>query len=202
MLYNTWGYFNGSESNCPTSDTASCFPLGTLAQLTDPSCSASNDWLSKVDTFECMSYAIARGYMSAFTDVTADIDYIAPCGMAWMVARGSNPVPADCKAAIDREYFQPLEHGLDLPLAVPPHSDTTGIMLYLSNGQDKHPTVAGQYLNALVFYATIFQASPLGAAVPPEAGLTADQAKGLQQVAEGVVLGHAEAWGLPFSAGL
>ena len=65
-------------------------------------------------------------------------------------------------------------------------------MLYLEKGKNKHPNAAGQYLNACVFFATIFGESPVGAATVK--GVTDDEALGLQQVAAGVVLQHAKFW--------
>lgn len=65
---------------------------------------------------------------------------------------------------------------------------------------DKHPNQAGQYLNALVFYATLFGSSPVGAAGPLHSGkapalpLQPTILAALQKIAAGVVLDHAEAW--------
>ena len=71
----------------------------------------------------------------------------------------------------------------------------------LSGGKwDKHPNMAGQYLNALVFYATLFGESPVGAAGPLDTGtapalpLDAAILRGLQRVAESVVLDHSKHW--------
>ena len=71
-------------------------------------------------------------------------------------------------------------------------------MLYRKYGSviDKHPNVAGQYLNALTFYATLFRKSPLGAAAPPPTGsrsagdkpLTAAEQRMLQVAAHGTVV--------------
>lgn len=61
-------------------------------------------------------------------------------------------------------------------------------------------TQAGQYLNALVFYTTLFGKSPVGAAGPlptgktPTLPLSAEILGGLQRVAESVVLDHASHW--------
>ena len=59
-----------------------------------------------------------------------------------------------------------------------------------------------QYLNALVFFTTLFGTSPIGAAGPlhtgkaPELPLSPSILQGLQKVAHSVVLDHAEAWGV------
>lgn len=58
-----------------------------------------------------------------------------------------------------------------------------------------HPTTAGTYLAAAVFYAAIFHASPVGVAYA--AGLPADQVASLQQVASDTVLTDQAQWGLP-----
>jgi len=181
VLYSTWGYINGTAP-CPGDGTAECFPLGTLNTLTSPLCTSSPDYGSKVGSFDCMTYSVSRGYLEAFRQ--SGVDVIVPCGMAWQVARGSTSVPAACRAAVDKEYSAPME--LTLPLAVGAHEDTSGITMYLklSNGAwDKHPSMAGQYLNALTFYSVLFNASPLGAAAPATIGISKTQVTGLQQVA-------------------
>jgi hypothetical protein len=67
----------------------------------------------------------------------------------------------------------------------------------------QHPNIAGQYLNALVFFATLFGKSPVGAAPPliTETGagdkpLSAAQIKSLQTAAAGVVEQCGKACGL------
>lgn len=57
-----------------------------------------------------------------------------------------------------------------------------------------HPTAGGTYLDACVFYATIFRKSPVG--LTYTAGLPADYAAALQAAANRVVLGNPAAWGL------
>ena len=73
-------------------------------------------------------------------------------------------------------------------------------------GIDKHPNVAGQYLNAAVFFGTLFGGqSPVGAAMPLNTGsaaagdepLTSTQLLALQTAAHGVVQGCGKACGLP-----
>lgn len=58
-----------------------------------------------------------------------------------------------------------------------------------------HPTVAGTYLAACVFYAAIFRQSPAGLGY--DAGLPKDQAASLRQVASDTVLTDQARWGLP-----
>jgi hypothetical protein len=57
-----------------------------------------------------------------------------------------------------------------------------------------HPTPAGTYLAACVFYATIFRESPAGLGY--HAGLPADQAAKIQEVAAATVLGDPARWPL------
>ena len=58
-----------------------------------------------------------------------------------------------------------------------------------------HPTVAGTYLAASVFYASIFHQSPVGLAY--DAGLPVETTASLQQVAADTVLSDQGRWGLP-----
>lgn len=196
VLYLTWGYESGSADRCPSSDNADCFPLGTLADMTD--CSSSEDYHNTVQDFPCMGYSLARGYFDA---KTAGADMVAPCGLAWQVVRGVESIPSTCKAAIDAEYSSPAP--LALPLRVADGSDPN-LLLYIKDSEtefDKHPSRAGCYLNALTFYATIFGKSPVGAAAPlpttawglPDVELTSSQLETLQRAAAGVVqqCGHA-----------
>lgn len=143
-----------------------------------------------------MAYALARGCIAA---KPLGVDLVAPCGLAWQVVRNSTGIPGDCKATIDAEYEQPVP--LNLPLVVPdgaaPH-----IELYIKNSKtnyDKHLSLAGCYLNALVFYAMLFGKSPVGAAAPNaswgpfwgllETSLAYDDLLALQKAAEGAVKG-------------
>ena len=57
-----------------------------------------------------------------------------------------------------------------------------------------HPTPAGTYLAACVFYAAIFHQTPVGLAY---AGLPGDTAKTLQEFAATTVLADPGEWGLP-----
>lgn len=63
---------------------------------------------------------------------------VAPCGLAWEVARNSSSIPEGCKKDVDQEYSYKLD--LPLPLTVDDHEDTSD---YLDNGKNKHPTDAG-----------------------------------------------------------
>jgi len=197
VMYSTWGYVNGSDgAACPETDVPLAFPLGTLDTLTQPSCLApvnSPEWAASTVGFDCMSYSVSRAYLSA-VDLGADM--VAPCGEAWQVVRMSKSIPGSCQTIIDKQYSSPPT--IKLPITDVVHKDTSGIMLYLQteNGTDKHPSSAGQYLNALVFYALLFNSSVVGAAIPTDLNISQVDASSLQTIATGVVLQHRGAWGL------
>ena len=190
VLYMTWGYHDGTPGACPSSDTSSCFPLGTLSNLTSPPCASDPTYHSETGSFECMGYSLARGYLSALE--AGGIDMVVPCGLAWQIVRDSKSIPAKCKAIVDAEYSSPFP--LNLPLQVKGGA-LDGFMLYrkFPTFIDKHPNVAGQYLNALTFFSALFGKSPLGAPPPLNTGsaaagdrpLTAPQRKALQTAAYG-----------------
>ena len=152
VMYLTWGYHDGNTEPCPSSDNTKCFPKGSLANLTQPPCATNGTYQSLVRSFECMGYSLARGYLSM---LQTGADLVAPCGLAWQVVRGSVEIPSDCAAAIDSQYDAPL--GLALPFQVAA-GQLPDLMLYRKYASqiDKHPNVAGQYLNALTFFATLF----------------------------------------------
>ena len=72
-----------------------------------------------------------------------------------------------------------------------------GIELYQPDGN--HPTVAGTYLAACVFYATIFGTSPEG--LTYRAGLSPGDAAELQRIAARTVLTNRAAWRLALIPG-
>lgn len=193
VMYLTWGYHDGLTSACPSSDTKECFPLGSLEDLTSPACKSDSHYEKMIGNFPCMGYSLARGYFSAKGADGADM--VAPCGLAWQVVRGVKNIDDNCKAAVDKE------HGTDFNITLPFKVDggvQESLMLYLP-GPNKHPNVAGQYLNALVFYATLFGKSPVGAGDPKKTmpfKLTAEEKLSLQKAAEGVVAQCGSACGL------
>jgi len=197
VMYSTWGYVDGSNGTiCPETDVPQAFPLGTLDVLTQPSCLPpvnSNDWEVSTAGFDCMSYAVSRAYLSTFK---LGVDLVAPCGEAWQVARMSQSIPQSCQTLVDKQYQEPLS--IKLPITDVTHKDTSDIMLYIETdaGIDKHPSPAGQYLNALIFYSLLFNSSSLGAAIPADIGTSQADAVNLQIIASGVVLQHRGAWGL------
>ena len=157
VMYLTWGYHDGNTAHCPSADNPPCFPLGSLANLTSPPCASDPHYHRLAGSFECMGYALARGYLDVAHSITG-VDRVAPCGLAWQAVRASPSIPAECKGLVDAQYADPLP--LQLPFKVAGGA-LEGFMLYRKFGAsiDKHPNVAGQYLNALTFYATLFGAS-------------------------------------------
>eukprot|EP00756_Hemistasia_phaeocysticola_P057574 Hpha_TRINITY_DN34176_c0_g1::TRINITY_DN34176_c0_g1_i1::g.75861::m.75861 len=197
VMYLTWGYQKGNTAACPETDPSGCFPKGSLASLTEPLCSSNTSWHDSVDTFACMGYSLARGYLNAYN---YGADRVAPCGVAWQVVRGVSNIPDGCRAAVDSEYSV----GVPTRLPYPTTGALAGLPLYrvLPTGDiDIHPNVAGQYVNALTFYATLFAASPVGAAAPlatePDVPLTPSEIAGLQAAVEEVVLKHRDVWRVP-----
>ena len=73
------------------------------------------------------------------------------------------------------------------------HRQAPAIELWQSDGS--HPSAAGTYLAACVFYAVIFRQSPEGLAGPD--GLSSDDARFLQGVAATTVLNDPAHWVLP-----
>jgi hypothetical protein len=67
-----------------------------------------------------------------------------------------------------------------------------GIDLWQSDGS--HPSMSGTYLEACVFYDSIFRQSSQGLAF--DAGLPADQVRVLQSAADDNVLPNVHQWGL------
>jgi len=201
VMYMTWGYHDGNTAACPSSDNTKCFPLGSLANLTSPPCATDPHYNHLAGSFPCMGYALARGYHSCMA-ASVGADMMAPCGLAWQVVRGMTAIPSACASLVDAQYTAPYA----LPVPHVPAGALPGFMLYRQFGStiDKHPNVAGQYLNALTFYATLFGKSPVGAPLPLNTGstaagdrpLTAAEATALQTAAAGIVKQCGKACGL------
>ena len=208
VMYLTWGYHDGNTAACPSSDNEKCFPLGSLAKLTSPSCLTSPHYNNLAGTFSCMGYALARGYIHALKQ---GADRVAPCGLAWQVVRNVTNIPQRCRELIDAQYPNepfPLSLPLQINDAALPNLELYRI--FAKTGIDKHPNVAGQYLNALTFYGTLFGKSPIGAAPPLNTGstsagdrpLTNVEIKTLQIAAHGVVEQCGSACGVSSSLSL
>jgi len=216
--YMTWGYYDGVYSQCPgPSGNPACFPFGELSAFV-PNCTENRSWFDTVETHACQSYSLARGYSESLTNGAR---VVVPAGLAWEAARGSEPLPEVCRATIDSAYGGPGRlAGLELPLRVQNQSyarfkGSEAHRLYRDKGptytspfcddachHDHHASAQGMYLNALVFYATLFKSSPIGAAFPQ--GQTVDgmvlptidaaDAEALQHIAHDVVLPHLDVW--------
>lgn len=160
VLYLTMAYHDGSSVDACHTHAGSdrCWPLGDLGDVLHRECDKSH--FNPIESFACMGYAVARGYLAAVEKSGADL--VAPAGLAWQAAHGVREIPASCKAHIDAEYSEPMHLSLvqdgQLPdLAL--HAKSWGKV-------DIHPTRVGQYLNALTLFATLFGESPLGAGQP------------------------------------
>lgn len=102
---------------------------------------------------------------------------------------------ASMQASIDQGY---AAIGADQRVAIAPVGDAwatlvtygTGAPLWQEDGS--HPTEAGTYLAACVFYATIFRESPEG--LRYHASLSAEAAATIQAVANETVLGDPAKW--------
>ena len=222
--YLTWSYYNGTLDQCPHSfrhPKPGCFPLGSLETLSDD---CSVDYHDKVREVPCQAYALARAYADTLNH---GVDVLVPAGLAWQAAIGSPSIPQECKNAIDNEYPTDDQNvnvldQLDLPLPLTNPSDArwtdmqARLALYRDKGPaykspyctngctiDHHPSILGMYLNALVFYATLFKRSPFFAGYPNGIlevdgmvlpFLSAETAHVLQRIAHDIVMPYLEVW--------
>jgi len=215
-MYMTWAYLNGVLDTIPPEGKPGCWTKGDPVDLTLIS---PGRWHEKVKNFACQGYAIAQG---AATALWHGADVLVPAGLAWQAARGTPEIDASCKKEIDEEYNMKLPLNLTLPL---PASNTKfarwsgeqlGSQMYRYMGPDyiskftlspdihvdHHASELGMYLNALVFYATLFESSPIGAGVP--AGqvidnmtlptISPEDAIALQHIAHDTVMGNLDVW--------
>lgn len=217
--YMTWSYYKGMPT-CP-SGKRGCFPLRSLRTLS--SCNTSDAFLSKVHTSPCQGYALARAYAETLLH---GADVVVPAGLAWQAARGSPEVPPACRTLVDAEYAtEGILSKLDLPLRAANPLDARwrdmqdAKRLYRDKGPDyvskycgddegchidHHASIDSMYLNALVFFATLFQESPIGAAVPDgklsidgmvlPAVTDLEEARAMQRIAHDIVLPHIDVW--------
>jgi hypothetical protein len=166
----------------------------------------------KMKNFPCMTYDILRAYLSTLSEAGADV--VAPCGAAWHVMRGAPETEGSCMEATNAAYnasgaSNPLEEwdamqkeaakqalpkswsdpGQKLYRSIDPKASAATQEKYCDGCNppiDHHPSILGSYLNALVFYTTVFRKSPVGAAIPD--GVSKEDAEVAQKVAEAVVL--------------
>jgi len=211
------GVWHGGRSTCPGGFKEGCFPFGDLDTLTD--CNRT-DFHLKIDRQACQAYSLAR---AAAQTLRHGADVVVPAGFAWQAVRGSPDIPVECRALIDVEYPDegPLA-SLQLPLAAKDPADAlfttqeSALNLFRDKGPayfskfcndgchvDQHASINGMYLNALVFFATLFGEDPVGAAVPDGATAMDGQllpavdpvvAAALQRVARDVVMDHMDVW--------
>ena len=224
--YMTWSYLEGSATggangHCPRGVKRGCFPFGSLHQLVRGTSKAPcHAYDRKVHTVPCMTYALARAYAETLCH---GADVMLPAGLAWLAARGAPAIPARCKAEIDDEYKDGAGRlrALDLPLKAKPadmkwNSSLLAQQLFRDRGPDydskycsdsdcnvdHHASPLGMYLNALVVYAALFNATPLSAAIPN--GQLVDgmvlptvqpgYALAMQRIVAEVVLPHLGVW--------
>jgi len=214
-MYMTWAYLSGVLWSTPSSGKSGCWTKGDPVAMTYLS---PGNWHEKVKNFACQGYAVAQGAATAFSH---GANVLVPAGLAWQAARGSPAIDQSCKQEVDEEYD--MKPPLNLPL--PPSQlefarwsggEQEGSLLYRDLGPnytsqysyspdihvDNHPSALGMYLNALVFYATLFESSPIGAGVPNGQvidGMTLptvdpEDAEALQQIAYDTVMGNLDVW--------
>lgn len=160
VLYMPEAYRYGNPNFCRApAKHQEKWPMGDINTITKPFCgdAAANH----INSFACMTYAMAQGYYSAARREGADL--VVPAGLAWLAAQGVSSIPETCRAAIDAEYTEPHELVL-----LPAHPELTSIRMYIAehSATPVHPTRVAQYLNALVLYASLFE-SPIGSTAQP-----------------------------------
>jgi hypothetical protein len=107
------------------------------------------------------------------------------------------PSYSSMQSAVDAGYLD-LASKLDVTVAPVGYAWAAALgqdvhtKLWSSDGS--HPTTAGTYLAACVFYATVFRESPTG--LKYHAGLPSRLATTLQETASRIVLGEPTRWGL------
>lgn len=166
VAYMTFPYEYGILNPCPVPPPAAellCWPLGELRQYMKPDCAAS-DFVNNFSTFSCMGYGYMRAYLSALKRL--DIDAVVPAGMSWMLFEGRTRILPACKANIDAQYEEPFN--LELSPAIYGGETMPWVALHATVGGrvDVHPTMIGQYLDALTFYRMLLGHSAVGAPQP------------------------------------
>lgn len=74
------------------------------------------------------------------------------------------------------------------------HSIQTGDTIELFDPDESHPSWAGTYLSACVYYAVLYQKSPIGSSYYGQ--LEPEQALSLQEIADEVVFSNPELWNI------
>jgi hypothetical protein len=152
--------------------------------------------LPSVEAFrQTQMYPAARQLVSAIRNKGAKPLFYLTWGRRQGWPENGMPDYASMQASIDQGY---TAIAADQRVAVAPVGDawselvtrTTRIALWQEDGS--HPTEAGTYLAACVFYATIFRESPEGLGY--HSSLSADAAAMIQSVAAETVLGDTGKW--------
>lgn len=214
-LFMTWAYPEGSFKKCPEEAKKGCTPVGSLRRLSK---CKNGAWYNKTSNEACQSYSLARGYADG---LRYGAQVFVPAGLAWQMARGSFVLPPACKEQVDLEYDVegPLSN-MQLPLKASNVSNVLwkgdrGLKLFRYMGPDyispycqdchvdHHPSATGVYLNALVFFSTLFKKSPIGAAIPTGTevvdglrlpAIDPIEGRALQHIAHDVVMPHLDVW--------
>ncbi len=127
----------------------------------------------------------SRQYFSESATKMADIAHKAGSRVVYFMTWASKDKPEQTekleKAYLDIAgktggYVAPV--GLAFSNAIKAHPE---INLYHSDGS--HPSLAGTYLAACVLFATLYDHSPVGGALPVDSDMTEQTARALQQVA-------------------
>ena len=152
---------------------------------------------SVADSREYTMYPAARSLVAMIRERSATpILFMTWAHRDGLPASGM-PDYGSMQRSIDSGY---LALSQELAVAVAPvgytwaivRQESPGIGLWQDDGS--HPSTAGTYLAACVFYAAVFRQSPDG--LEFTAGLPADSAAILQKVAAQEVLAHPGMWGL------
>lgn len=138
--------------------------------------------------------AATREYFTQSAIAMADIAHKANEKVVWFMTWASKNKPEQTdkleKAYLDiarqtHGYVAPV--GLAFARAVEQHPE---INLYHSDGN--HPSLAGTYLTACVLFATLYNHSPVGGALPVDSDMTERTARALQQTAWDTVVAFRE----------
>lgn len=180
ILYLPTAYEGGLPDLCFEDENvpAKCWPHGTMGDLYRDKC---RDGAQALPGSACMQYALTSGYLAALAHAdTAAGHAMFPAGLAWQAAMQEANASQTCVRHVD-SWFPPtaarpppgavLARALQ---AADPGAAASlhGVQMNLKVGGhvDKHATPAGQLLNALTLYATLFRENPVGSLQQPTCG--------------------------------
>lgn len=168
VLFLTPAHHDGIQSFCfdyPMSPN--CWPLGTLKNFYQPECDEGKQM--HIAGYPCMQYAISRGYFAALNISGADM--VFPAGLTWQAVKGGEWPPSWCREIVDWGFDDRWAPNVPPPvdLGITAKKMLHGLQFNLMTGGhfDTHPSLVGQYLNALTLYATLFRESPVGSDAQP-----------------------------------